>query len=174
MIKIKDYPSQQVLKDNFRYCDSGNLYWRFHSDVRVDISKPTGHIEKSGYVRVRFHGQRYSLHRLIYIYHHGAIPDDLVIDHISGDNTDNRVNNLQAISARDNVIKQKKNPNNTSGYRGVCWIKLNNKWRASITVNRTIHIGLFENVVDAAKAYDKAALEYHGEFAQLNFPECVQ
>jgi hypothetical protein len=59
--------------------------------------------------------------------------------------------------------------NNTSGYRGVTWFQ--NKWRASIKINsRRIFLGYFISKEDAARAYDRAALEYFGEFAVLNLP----
>jgi hypothetical protein len=58
-----------------------------------------------------------------------------------------------------------------SQYRGVCWHKSNNKWIAHIKYDgKDHHIGYFEDEEEAAKAYDKAAREHHGEKAQLNCP----
>lgn len=51
--------------------------------------------------------------------------------------------------------------NNTSGFNGVSWKEKNKKWQASI-------IGIFEDKLEAARAYNKAALKYFGEFANLN------
>ncbi|MHC4483546.1 MAG: AP2 domain-containing protein, partial [Planctomycetota bacterium] len=60
----------------------------------------------------------------------------------------------------------------TSGsiYKGLVWDKRLNKWQVRIWVNRKrIYIGSFEDQIEAAKAYDKAAIKYYGEFANLNF-----
>jgi hypothetical protein len=61
------------------------------------------------------------------------------------------------------------NKNNTSGYKGVCWVESNQKYRASIGVNyETILLGHFNVKEDAARAYNEAALKYFGENAWLN------
>jgi hypothetical protein len=36
---------------------------------------------------------------------------------------------------------------------------------------KEIHLGYFRSEIEAAKAYDRAAIKYHGEFASLNFPQ---
>ena len=56
-----------------------------------------------------------------------------------------------------------------SGYSGVIFNKKNKNWNAYISIRKKkIYLGVFNNSVDAAKAYNKAALKYHGEFARLN------
>ena len=76
----------------------------------------------------------------------------LVIDHINNDKLDNRVENLQLISQRENASKDKKNT--TSNYPGVNWFKLRNKWRAAIGINgKTFHLGLFTDEYEAHLAY---------------------
>ena len=55
---------------------------------------------------------------------------------------------------------------------GISIEKGSKKWRATIYCNGIhIHLGFFENEADAARAYDKAAMLYHGDFAMLNFPD---
>lgn len=61
---------------------------------------------------------------------------------------------------------------NTSGYRGVNFAILKNKWRSYITVNRMLfHLGYYKTPEEAARAYDKKARELLGDKAKLNFPE---
>ncbi|MEO8611310.1 MAG: HNH endonuclease [Chloroflexota bacterium] len=57
-----------------------------------------------------------------------------------------------------------------SRYRGVCWVR--GRWRAQISVKaRDLHLGYFASEMDAAKAYDKAAKQYHGRRAHLSFAD---
>jgi hypothetical protein len=58
---------------------------------------------------------------------------------------------------------------NKTGYRGVCWSKEHGKYVAQL--NRLGKLGHFDNPVEAARAFDKAAREVYGEKAQLNFPD---
>lgn len=58
----------------------------------------------------------------------------------------------------------------TSKYKGVTWLPRIKKWRATITVNgKQMHLGVFSDEIEAAKVRDKAAKQYHGTFAHLNF-----
>jgi len=110
-----------------------------------------------------------------HIYMHREImhtPDGMETDHINGNGLDNQRANLRACTTSQNQANSNKQRNNTSGYKGVCFIKRDNKWRASVIINKKYKsIGSFENPIDAAKAYDKKAKELFGSFARLNFPE---
>jgi hypothetical protein len=58
---------------------------------------------------------------------------------------------------------------NSSGYRGVSYERRQKKWRAQIRVKgRGISLGYFRSALEAAEAYDRAALELHGLRAKLN------
>ena len=60
---------------------------------------------------------------------------------------------------------------NSSGYKGVTWDLSRKKWKAQLMVNRkNIFQMRFDDKLDAARAYDKAAKHYFGDFALPNFP----
>jgi hypothetical protein len=91
-------------------------------------------------------------------------------DHEKGIGLDNRRDNLRPASNAENARNQGKNKVNTSGYKGVSWHNPHQKWVAQIKVNKKpIHLGYFPDPALAARAYDAAAIEHHGEFAQTNF-----
>jgi hypothetical protein len=99
------------------------------------------------------------------------VPEGLFVDHINHNGWDNRKANLRPATAADNARNSRyQKINTTSKYRGVWYNKQTRKWRAIIFVHqRSIHLGYFENQIQTAKAYDKAARKYYGEFAVLNF-----
>lgn len=62
-------------------------------------------------------------------------------------------------------------PRNSTGFRGVSVSKNKCKWDACISRNgKTVFLGAFSDPIEAAKAYDQAARELHGDSARLNFP----
>lgn len=102
------------------------------------------------------------IHRLIL-----DIPAGFVPDHINRDCHDNRRCNLRIVTPTQNLLNRNFYSNNTSGYKGV--YKHFNRWRSKITLKgKDVHLGLFKSKVDAARAYNFAAIEHHGAFAQLN------
>jgi hypothetical protein len=65
---------------------------------------------------------------------------------------------------------KRKERRQSSEYRGVCWCKARTKWRAQIRyAGKDQHLGYFKNEKEAARSYDEAARQRHGEMAQLNF-----
>ncbi len=94
----------------------------------------------------------------------------LQIDHIDHDTLNNCRSNIRTATHSQNQSNRFSKNNSTSKYLGVSWSSLCNKWRSVIRKNKKdMHIGLFSNEIEAALAYDKKALELHGEFANLNF-----
>lgn len=96
---------------------------------------------------------------------------DEVCDHIDNNPLNNCRDNLRACSVQQNNLNVKAKCNSTTGYIGVSWSKNARKYEAYIAVNRRRkHLGLFTDIVEAAQARDRKAVELYGEFAALNFP----
>jgi hypothetical protein len=105
-----------------------------------------------------------SMHRFIMKPNKG-----MVIDHLDGNPLNNKKNNLRICTHAENMRNSKIRINNKSGYKGVSYQENSNNYRASIRFNNIkINIGDFIDPIDAARAYNAAALKYHGEFAHLN------
>ena len=85
------------------------------------------------------------------------------VDHIDRTPTNNHVNNLRWCTSSENSQNTKLNTKNTSGYKGVRFVK--NRWSATIThKNKKIHVGRFKTIEEAVYARKKKANELFGEF----------
>ncbi|MFC1794103.1 HNH endonuclease [Planctomycetota bacterium] len=102
-------------------------------------------------------------------------PENLLVDHINRNGLDNRKSNLRlATCAQNSYNRTYFRKSKSSKYTGVSWNKLRKIWIVVIRYNcKNKFLGYFKDEIQAAKAYDKAAKKYHGEFASLNFPDCV-
>lgn len=91
--------NQDQIKEIFEYCDGG-LYWKNDRvSVRIHSKKGTRagnrNSSKKPYRRITIGKKSYLEHRLIWIYHYGDIPQNMVIDHINQIKYDNRIENLR-------------------------------------------------------------------------------
>ena len=87
----------------------------------------------------------------------------------NGNGLDNRKANLRICSNSQNQANRGVGKNNTSGFKGVWFDNRVLRWRAAIQVlKKRIQLGKFDLKEDAARAYNKAATKYFGEFALLN------
>lgn len=110
-----------------------------------------------GYLKVSFRDKKilktYSIHKLVAIVflNHTPCGMKLVVDHINGNKLDNRLENLQVISNRQNSWKEAKG---SSDYRGVSWCKPNSNWKAQIGYNgKQYHLGNFKTEIEAHECY---------------------
>jgi hypothetical protein len=91
-------------------------------------------------------------------------------DHRNGNGLDNRRFNLRPATRSQNLMNRSSGRMDKTGFKGVRFEA--GKWRAAIKANGVRkHIGYFSSPELAAHAYDVVALELHGEFARLNFPD---
>src|ERR1035437_455247 len=103
--------------------------------------------------------------------HYGGqpIPEGYTIDHIDGDGLNNQKSNFRLATHDQQQQNRGLQGNNTSGYIGVSLHKKTQKHRARIEVGgKEIHLGLFDDPIEAAHVRDAAAIEQYGEFAKLN------
>ncbi len=114
-----------------------------------------------------------SLHRVIL----DLTDPNLIIDHANGNGLDNRRSNLRIVSKQQNSTNRtRRESTNTSGFRGVTVSRIRPPhYRARLSFNnKRIHLGYFFTLEEAARAYDKAARAYHGEYCGLlNFPDKI-
>lgn len=137
--------------------DLGQYNWHVINNRKVDYALRTAH-EMQGKPTIWIH--RLILGRML---GRDLLPIEYV-DHIDGDGLNNRRSNLRLANRYENQRNRPKNSNNKSGCKGVSWY--NNKWVAQICVDgKNQHIGRFDKLEDACKAYNDKAKELHGEFA---------
>lgn len=112
------------------------------------------------------------VHRLI-----TDAPEGTQVDHRNHDGLDNRRSNLRVCTVRQNhgnfgkQIRKGDATPYTSRYKGVL-LRYGHRWHAKMTFEgKQIHLGSFDTEVEAALAYNAAALKYFGEFANLNVIE---
>jgi hypothetical protein len=98
-------------------------------------------------------------------------PKGMDVDHINGNGLDNQKSNLRLCTRRQNLANQRLRASKTIPYKGVYFVssKPVNPYHARLHKDYNgIHIGCFPTPEEAARAYDKAALEAFGEYAQTN------
>lgn len=129
--------------------------------------KPVGCLDKStGYIRYKYDGKNLRVHRLIWVWLHGAIPDGFIVDHVDNDRTNNRERNLRLATGQENSQNIKEgNKNNQIGIRGVS--KRGDLYQARITHNRkTIVLGLFPTAEMAGREYFKQKELLHSGYSK--------
>lgn len=95
------------------------------------------------------------------------------VDHANNNGIDNRRFNLRTSTASQNNLNIKIKSNNTTGFKGVFFVKSRNKYWAYISANgKRFGGGYFKKAEDAAKKYNELALLHHGAFASLNEVSC--
>lgn len=145
ILKIKN---QEILIDEEDYNALSRIKW--------EICK--------GYVKGKINGTHIRLSRYIM----KCNDRELVVDHINGNRFDNRKENLRICTQQQNACNTHRQKLPKSGYRGV--MQTNKKWSAVITKNGIkTYLGTYNTKEEAAKSYDNASKQIHGEYGILNF-----
>lgn len=170
--------TQARVKELFDYNpETGKLIWRKRELCDGDVlrivngwntrfeGKTAGYLDDHGYYRTRIGKPQYRIHQLVWAYHNAdAIQVPYEIDHIDGDRTNNRIENLRLVLPHENSQNTQRDgkakPSSTNGFIGVR--KVGNTICARISVNmKRIHLGTFKTLEEARDAYIQAKLKYH-------------
>jgi hypothetical protein len=164
---MKQKPTQEELKACFEYEDeTGSLIWKVMLNYRGRVGTVAGCQLKGKhkYQRIGFKNSQYFAHHLIWVYHHGYWPPNF-IDHIDGDQSNNRIGNLRPATATQNAWNRAEQSNNTSGRKGVHWDQSRGLWMAFIHENgRFKNLGRFTTKEEAAEVQSAASKRLCGEF----------
>jgi len=112
-----------------------------------------------GYMVAVVDRKMYRVHHLVWMYHYGYFVPEL--DHINRQRDDNRIENLRSCTHSQNLGNARARVHK---YKGVTFCKTTQKWRAQLNG----HLGRFDTMEQAALAYNVAAINHFGEFANLN------
>lgn len=135
-------------------------------DGYVVVDKEFAHLDKykwglnKGYADTIIKGKTIKLHQLII-----GKKEGMFTDHINHDRLDNRRQNLRFVTPTQNSWNSSISKRNTTGYKGVKYHKVNKNWNARIGSK---HLGTYQTAIEAARAYNEAAVSIRGEYAVLN------
>lgn len=160
----------EVVRDLLEYFPDTGFMVRRKNTRGARAGQKCERINELGYSVICIGDRQYLAHRVVWLYTYGEWPN-LPIDHINGNRSDNRVENLRLATHSDNQKNRKKGKNNTSGYVGVSWSASHKKWLSSTVLNgKSKFLGRYSTKEEAAIAYINFAKVEHGKYYRDNTP----
>ena len=152
--------TQEELKARLSYNKvSGVFTWLKRRVNRGCSGTVAGGPAGIGYRRIMVNGTNHKEHRLAWLFCYGELP--VVIDHINGKRSDNRIVNLRSVSPIDNQRNMKVYSTNTSGVVGVRMDAQKGMWHSRINVkSKSVHLGFFKDKCNAIAARKEAEIKY--------------
>ena len=162
----------EVAKALFDYNPStGSLTWKFSSGKNVKKGKEVGTNDttpksNTKYRKTSIFGDRYKVHRIIWLMQTGDWPKGEV-DHIDGDGLNNKWSNLRDVTHSQNLMNAAVRSDSTSGYKGVSYDRSRDRWYAYINLDgKRKMLGRYKTKQEAVDARLKAEQQFFGEFAR--------
>lgn len=147
--------------------DTGLFTWKTPTANKHKPGTLAGTTNAEGYVSIKFKGTIYKAHRLAWFYCFEEWPNGY-IDHIKGDPSDNRLDNLREANVAESNFNRGIRKTNKIGYKGVS-LHACGKYVAQIQVNRKkVNLGLYTTPEEAHSVYLEKAKECFGTFNSLN------
>jgi hypothetical protein len=145
--------------------DDADYPWLIKYRWYAAFDKPTNKYYARRHLAVRVNKyKKIRMHREIM----GVVDPKIQVDHKNGDTLDNRRENLRIATSAQNNANHRMHKSNKSGFKGVCWDKRRQRWRATIFKGKQYYLGYFDTPESAHDAYVAKALELFGEFARTS------
>jgi hypothetical protein len=155
--------TQEYLKQLFDYQD-GQL-------IRKNGKSAVIKAGKKRYERITVDGKAYALHRMVYLWNHGYLPE--IIDHIDGNRENNKIENLREATQQQNCFNSKHRVTSKSPYKNVYLQSptKNAEWKRNWVVSLMVdkkrkYVGSFEVLELADLVAQEARNLYHGQFSR--------
>lgn len=144
------------LREVLRYNPAtGAWTWRVRSGGKCVAGSSAGCLDPSGYIKISVDNGRYYAHRLAFLYMTGEWPKG-ESDHIDRDRSNCRWSNLRDVDRVTNARNTGARRRNKLGVKGVHQLP-GGSYRASIhREGRTMRLGCFRTIEEAAAAYARA------------------
>lgn len=152
-----DYRVIPLGNGSYAYVDAADYEW---------LSRWAWSVVGGGYAARNDNGKTVLMHRQIMKPRKGKF-----VDHKDGNRANNCRSNLRVCTRKENMRNLRKQNGSVSRFKGVTYCKRMDKWFARCWYERGDHyLGSFDDEAEAARAYDRRAVEALGDFARLNFP----
>lgn len=162
--------------------DDGRLFWRWRPiglfpneraqkvwNTRYAGAEAFTKEDDLGYRRGCIFGADHFAHRVAWAWMTGEWPTTK-LDHIDRAPSNNRFQNLRAVSDKQSALNRAGRSGTASRFKGVHWFKPSRKWAARLRSDgRLVFCKYFDSEEDAARAYDAAARRINGPLAYVNF-----
>lgn len=172
-MKTRDInPDLALLKEYMQYDSTSRTGLRWIKALPTKftiVGKEVGGLMNTGYYGFYLFKKHYLVHRVIMLLVNGSVNNDLIIDHIDNDRSNNNIDNLREVDMSVNVWKVKKGKNNRSGMTGVAYNKLNSNWRVKLMCRgNAIEVGSFKTFEEAVEARIEAEKKLHENNLTIN------
>lgn len=134
---------------------NGNFYWRENVGGKSKKNKIAGYKENDGYIRIKYSGRVYLAHKVAWFFKTNKVAL-FGLDHINGNRSDNRLENLRLADTRQNAQNRKRHRNGSLQGTSRHTTKKGTKagWYSYITVNKnSIYLGYYQTEEEAHLAY---------------------